>query len=272
MQVSRPVKGFIFNIYMVEDLINYLKSKGIVESETYAKTGSVYLKTTNDLKLRISDHLPSKEKGYASKHLNIVVLHGSNDFIVILNRKLFVYKSMDSLCSFIIDFDRINGSIISELKNDIQSTNELNATIENLKKTIKAKDVELKNGKVAIARQHANISKLKSQLGQKEEILRNELQKEYNSATKKLVQVKLQLNGLTKEVAELKLEVSKKDSHCKTLQKELDTAVELMDDLIQNPEARAYITNSQGKVYYIDNFSQDAAEMLEYIIKNYYSK
>lgn len=272
MQVSRPAKGFIFNIYMVEDLINYLKNKGIVESETYAKTGSIYLKTTNDLKLRISDHLPSKEKGYASKHLNIVVLHGSNDFIVILNRKLFVYKSMDSLCSFIIDFDRINGSIISELKNDIQSTNELNATIENLKKTIKAKDVELKNGKVAIARQRANISKLKSQLGQKEEILRNELQKEYNSATKKLVQVKLQLNGLTKEVAELKLEVSKKDSHCKTLQKELDTAVELMDDLIQNPEARAYITNSQGKVYYIDNFSQDAAEMLEYIIKNYYSK
>jgi uncharacterized UPF0146 family protein len=71
---------------------------------------------------------------------------------------------------------------------------------------------------------------------------------------------------MNEKQAEYKKDIENKDAAIKE-------AAELIESLTTNPELRQMIVNENtGKKYYLDNFTEDAQDMLQELIKNYYSK
>ena len=64
---------------------------------------------------------------------------------------------------------------------------------------------------------------------------------------------------------ELKEQLKEKDAAIKE-------AVELIETLTTDPNARELLYSNKGKKYYLDNFPDEAREMIESIIKEYYDK
>lgn len=73
-------------------------------------------------------------------------------------------------------------------------------------------------------------------------------------------------NALQKNQILLKEGIKEKDAAIKE-------AVDIIEELTTNPEARQLIYNQNTeKTYYLDNFSEDARDMIKELIKEYYGK
>ena len=88
--------------------------------------------------------------------------------------------------------------------------------------------------------------------------------------------MKLKIDTLNSEVSKLKTLNEKQVEYkeiIKRQEEDIKEAAQLLEEVSTNPELREMLYDSHaGKKYYLDNFSEDAQDILKDIIKDYYNK
>ena len=237
---------------MIDKIIKYVQDKlPVIVSESVSTT-SKYIRLSDSGKLvRISDHFGNVKD---SVDITIIIPENSGQFIVVLGFKTFIYNSFQKVCDLIIMYLILEESIFSKesakIKNQAQNINDMKQKIDTL---------------------NAEISKLKtlnSQLSILNKNLSNngietELQKELQ---KKVKRQAAEIKNLNEKQVEYKETIKKQDEDIKE-------AARLLEEVSTNPELREMLYDSNtGKKYYLDNFSEDAQDILKDLISNYYNK
>lgn len=220
---------------MIQKLVEYVTIKVQNLEITESPTNSRYIKV-NGRKIRISDHLGI----YNDKiDISILIPEESSKFIVSIGHKIYLYDTLRQTGDLIINYIRFNSNIFTPYK---ESTHEAYRTKQS---QVDAERCLLKNQyNSEKAELRADISRLSSQI---------------YGLTRKIM-------SMEKENKTLKKEAAIKDDAIKE-------AADIIEDLTTNPEARQLIYNQNTeKTYYLDNFSEDAREMIFELIKEYYSK
>ena len=237
---------------MIDKIIKYVQDKlPVIVSESVSTT-SKYIRLSDSGKLvRISDHFGNVKD---SVDITIIIPENSGQFIVVLGFKTFIYNSFQKVCDLIIMYLILEESIFSKesakIKNQAQNINDMKQNIDTL---------------------NAEISKLKtlnSQLSILNKNLSNngietELQKELQ---KKVKRQAAEIKNLNEKQVEYKETIKKQEEDIKE-------AARLLEEVSTNPELREMLYDSNtGKKYYLDNFSEDAQDILKDLISNYYNK
>ena len=165
--------------------------------------------------------------------VQVIIPEESSKFLVCIGLKVYIYTTIRQVGDFLINYIRINNNIITKVYD------EKKARIQELSETAK----ELKSQLVGTLKIKEDLKAIND----KYEVLKNQYQATCN---KQCV---------------LKEQLKEKDSAIKE-------AAELIEQLY-NPETRELIySEKRDKRYYLDNFSDDVKEMIEELIREYYSK
>ena len=233
---------------MIDKIIRYVQDKLPVIVSESVSTNSKYIRLSDSGKLvRISDHFGNVRD---SVDITIIVPENQGQFIVVLGFKTFIYNSFQKVCDLIIMYLILEEGIFSKeaakIKNQAQNINDMKQKIDTL---------------------NSEVSKLKTLNSQLSILNRN-----------------LSNNGIE---TELQKKVKRQASEIKTLnekhveykeiikrqEEDLKEAAQLLEEVSTNPELREMLYDSHaGKKYYLDNFSEDAQDILKDIIKDYYNK
>ena len=232
---------------IIEALSLKLPIKEVINSQS---TDSKYIKfqIIDSIKsVRVSDHF-----GHAKDNIdiNIIVPRTPKYFIIVCGYDTYIETSFRKTIDFVISYFRIEHGVAQKESSRISNQSEV---INSLK--TKVSELNEENEK---------LSKLNNQLQTLNKNLANSgKESEYK---KKLDRQTSELKRMNEKQAEYKKDIENKDAAIKE-------AAELIESLTTNPELRQMIVNENtGKKYYLDNFTEDAQDMLQELIKNYYSK
>lgn len=165
--------------------------------------------------------------------VQVIIPEESSKFIVCIGLKIYLYNTIKQVGDFLINYIRINNNIISEIYEEKRNRmQELKNSADNLR------------------------AKLTESLKVKEDL---------EDVKSKYEVLKSQYHATCTKQSALKEQLKEKDSAIRE-------AAELIEQLY-DPETRKLIySEKRDKRYYLDNFSDDAREMIEELIKEYYSK
>lgn len=230
---------------MIQKLIDYVKSKVPVSVTESNSTNSRYLKLANKT-IRISDHF-----GHPKEGIDIVVIvpETPKNFIVSIGYKVYCYTSIRKVGDFLISCILIENNVSDKYESKVQ------------------------NQSVEITRLQKQIQELQTL---NKNLIQNSKEVEYkkkcsnqaltiSSMSSKQSEQARQITILQDKQIELKEQLKEKDAAIKE-------AVELIETLTTDPNARELLYSNKGKKYYLDNFPDEAREMIESIIKEYYDK
>lgn len=290
---------------MIQKLIDYVTSKIEDLEVTESDTGSKYLKTTGR-KVRISNHLGMINK---SMDFQVIVPENVPRFIVSVGFKVYIYSSLKQVGDLIVSYIFLNENIYAPYREKrdkearalglatkqnkeelIKVISSLKVEVNNAKNDPKFKEeisrlkTELNNAKTKLASVLAKskdvntlegeIRTLKTELNNKLLFIKSsENVQTINNYKEKLANVSNEVKSLLKHNIEYKKKVKSLEKFIESKDAAIKEAAEIIEELSTNPEARQLIySQSKGKTYYLDNFSKDAREMIEELIKEYYSK
>ena len=233
---------------MIDKIVKYVQDKLPVTVTESLSTNSKYIKFGEGGKqVRISDHFGNIKDNV---DVTIVVPENPGSFIVVMGFKTFIYSSFQKVGDFIVTYlileENVLGKEWTKIKNQSQVIYDMQQKIDSLTSDL------------------TKVKKLNEQL--------QALNKNLASNNKELELRK----KVERQAAEIQI-LNEKQAESKKLIKQKDDAIqeaaELLEDLSTNPELREMIYNSHsGKKYYLDNFTEDAQEILKDLIDNYYSK
>lgn len=233
---------------MIDKIIKYVQDKlPVIVSESVSTT-SKYIRLSDSGKLvRISDHFGNVKD---SVDITIIIPENSGQFIVVLGFKTFIYNSFQKVCDLIIMYLILEEGIFSKeaakIKNQAQNINDMKLKIDTL---------------------NSEVSKLKT-LNSQLSILNRNLS---NNGIETELQKKVK-----RQAAEIKTLNEKQVEYKETIKKQeedIKEAARLLEEVSTNPELREMLYDSNaGKKYYLDNFSEDAQDILKDLISNYYNK
>lgn len=233
---------------MIDKIIKYVQDKlPVVVSESVSTT-SKYIRLSDSGKLvRISDHFGNVKD---SVDITIIIPENSGQFIVVLGFKTFIYNSFQKVCDLIIMYLILEESIFSKesakIRNQAQNINDMKQKIDTL---------------------NAEISKLKT-LNSQLSILNKNLSNNgiETELQKKVKRQAAEIKNLNEKQVEYKETIKRQEEDIKE-------AARLLEEVSTNPELREMLYDSNaGKKYYLDNFSEDAQDILKDLINNYYNK
>lgn len=233
---------------MIDKIIKYVQDKlPVIVSESVSTT-SKYIRLSDSGKLvRISDHFGNVKD---SVDITIIIPENSGQFIVVLGFKTFIYNSFQKVCDLIIMYLILEESIFSKesakIRNQAQNINDMKQKIDTL---------------------NAEISKLKT-LNSQLSILNKNLSNNNieTELQKKVKRQAAEIKNLNEKQVEYKETIKKQEEDIKE-------AARLLEEVSTNPELREMLYDSNaGKKYYLDNFSEDAQDILKDLISNYYNK
>lgn len=233
---------------MIDKIIKYVQDKlPVIVSESVSTT-SKYIRLSDSGKLvRISDHFGNVKD---SVDITIIIPENSGQFIVVLGFKTFIYNSFQKVCDLIIMYLILEESIFSKesakIRNQAQNINDMKQKIDTL---------------------NAEISKLKT-LNSQLSILNKNLSNNNieTELQKKVKRQATEIKTLNEKQVEYKETIKRQEEDIKE-------AARLLEEVSTNPELREMLYDSNaGKKYYLDNFSEDAQDILKDLISNYYNK
>lgn len=233
---------------MIKKLIDYIQSKvpiSIVESNT---TNSQYIKCNNKT-IRISDHF-----GHPKDGIDIVVIipETPKNFIVSIGYKVYCYTSFRKTGDFIVSYILIENNVSDKYETKLQNQSGEIYRLQKLVQDLQYLNKNLMNNNVA-----SKESEYKKKCANQAATI--------TSMNAKQAEQAKQITILQDKQIQLKEELKEKDAAIKE-------AVELIETLTTDPSARELLYSGKGKKYYLDNFPDDAREMIESIIKEYYDK
>lgn len=233
---------------MINRLIKYVEEKLDITVSESVSTNSKYLRLDNSSKIvRISDHFGNIKDNV---DLTIVVPDNVGYFVVVLGFKTFVYTSFQKTADLIVTYLMLEVNIFEKETTKIKNQSQ---TISNMQERINALQAEVNK----LNALNKNLETLNKNL------MRNSKEQELK---KKVEKQAAEIRILNDKQVEAKKIIKQKDD-------DLKEAADLIKELSTNPELREMIYNSSnGKKYYIDNFTKDAQDILDDLIKNYYSK
>ena len=233
---------------MIDKIIKYVQDKlPVVVSESVSTT-SKYIRLSDSGKLvRISDHFGNVKD---SVDITIIIPENSGQFIVVLGFKTFIYNSFQKVCDLIIMYLILEEGIFSKeaakIKNQAQNINDMKLKID----TLNAEVVKLKtlNSQLSILNRNLSNNGIDTEL------------------QKKVKRQAAEIKTLNEKQVEYK-EIIKRQ------EEDIKEAAQLLEEVSTNPELREMLYDSHaGKKYYIDNFSEDAQDILKDLINDYYDK
>ena len=233
---------------MIDKIIKYVQDKlPVIVSESVSTT-SKYIRLSDSGKLvRISDHFGNVKD---SVDITIIIPENSGQFIVVLGFKTFIYNSFQKVCDLIIMYLILEESIFSKevakIKNQAQNINDMKQKID----TLNAEIVKLKtlNSQLSILNKNLSNNGIETEL------------------QKKVKRQAAEIKNLNEKQVEYKETIKRQEEDIKE-------AARLLEEVSTNPELREMLYDSNaGKKYYLDNFSEDAQDILKDLISNYYNK
>ena len=233
---------------MIDKIIKYVQDKlPVIVSESVSTT-SKYIRLSDSGKLvRISDHFGNVKD---SVDITIIIPENSGQFIVVLGFKTFIYNSFQKVCDLIIMYLILEESIFSKeaakIKNQAQNINDMKQKIDTLNSEI----VKLKtlNSQLSILNKNLSNNGIETEL------------------QKKVKRQAAEIKNLNEKQVEYKETIKRQEEDIKE-------AARLLEEVSTNPELREMLYDSNaGKKYYLDNFSEDAQDILKDLINNYYNK
>lgn len=233
---------------MIDKIIKYVQDKLPVIVSESVSTNSKYIRLSDSGKLvRISDHFGNVRDNV---DITIIVPENSGQFIVVLGFKTFIYNSFQKVCDLIIMYLILEEGIFSKeaakIRNQAQSINDMQQKIG----TLNAEVVKLKTLNSQLSILNRNLSN---------NGIETELQKKVKRQT-------TEIKTLHEKQVEYKETIKRQEE-------DLKEAAQLLEEVSTNPELREMLYDSHtGKKYYLDNFSEDAQDILKDIIKDYYNK
>ena len=233
---------------MIDKIIKYVQDKlPVIVSESVSTT-SKYIRLSDSGKLvRISDHFGNVKD---SVDITIIIPENSGQFIVVLGFKTFIYNSFQKVCDLIIMYLILEESIFSKesakIRNQAQNINDMKQKIDTLNSEI----VKLKtlNSQLSIFNKNLSNNGIETEL------------------QKKVKRQAAEIKNLNEKQVEYKETIKRQEEDIKE-------AARLLEEVSTNPELREMLYDSNaGKKYYLDNFSEDAQDILKDLISNYYNK
>lgn len=232
---------------MIDKIVRYVQDKLPVIVSESVSTNSKYLRLSDSGKLvRISDHFGNVKDAV---DITIIVPENSGQFIVVLGFKTFIYNSFQKVCDLIIMYLILEEGIFSKeatkIKNQAQNINDMKLKIDTLNNEVN------------------KLKTLNSQLSILNKNLSHNIETELQ---KKVKRQAAEIKTLNEKQVEYK-EIIKRQ------EEDIKEAAQLLEEVSTNPELREMLYDSHaGKKYYLDNFSEDAQDILKDIIKDYYNK
>lgn len=237
---------------MIDKIIRYVQDKLPVIVSESVSTNSKYIRLSDSGKLvRISDHFGNVRD---SVDITIIIPENSGQFIVVLGFKTFIYNSFQKVCDLIIMYLILEEGIFSKetakIKNQAQNINDMKLKIDTLNSEVSK--LKTLNSQLSILNRNLSNNGIET-----------ELQKELQ---KKVKRQAAEIKTLNEKQVEYK-EIIKRQ------EEDIKEAAQLLEEVSTNPELREMLYDSHaGKKYYLDNFSEDAQDILKDIIKDYYNK
>ena len=233
---------------MIDKIVRYVQDKLPVIVSESVSTNSKYIRLSDSGKLvRISDHFGNVRD---SVDITIIIPENSGQFIVVLGFKTFIYNSFQKVCDLIIMYLILEEGIFSKeaakIKNQAQNINDMKLKID----TLNAEVVKLKtlNSQLSILNRNLSNNGIDTEL------------------QKKVKRQAAEIKTLNEKQVEYK-EIIKRQ------EEDIKEAAQLLEEVSTNPELREMLYDSHaGKKYYIDNFSEDAQDILKDLINDYYDK
>ena len=233
---------------MIDKIVRYVQDKLPVIVSESVSTNSKYIRLSDSGKLvRISDHFGNVKDAV---DITIIVPENQGQFIVVLGFKTFIYNSFQKVCDLIIMYLILEESIFSKesakIRNQAQNINDMKQKID----TLNAEVVKLKtlNSQLSILNRNLSNNGIETEL------------------QKKVKRQATEIKTLNEKQVEYK-EIIKRQ------EEDIKEAAQLLEEVSTNPKLREMLYDSHtGKKYYIDNFSEDAQDILKDIIKDYYNK
>lgn len=233
---------------MIDKIIRYVQDKLPVIVSESVSTNSKYIRLSDSGKLvRISDHFGNVKD---SVDITIIIPENSGQFIVVLGFKTFIYNSFQKVCDLIIMYLILEEGIFSKeaakIKNQAQNINDMKQKID----TLNAEVVKLKtlNSQLSILNRNLSNNSIDTEL------------------QKKVKRQAAEIKTLNEKQVEYKETIKRQEEDIKE-------AAQLLEEVSTNPELREMLYDSNaGKKYYLDNFSEDAQDILKDLISNYYNK
>lgn len=232
---------------MIDKIVRYVQDKLPVIVSESVSTNSKYIRLSDSGKLvRISDHFGNVKDAV---DITIIVPENQGQFVVVLGFKTFIYNSFQKVCDLIIMYLILEEGIFSKeatkIKNQAQNINDMKLKIDTLNNEV------------------SKLKTLNSQLSILNKNLSHNIETELQ---KKVKRQATEIRTLNEKQVEYKETIKRQEE-------DLKEATQLLEEVSTNPELREMLYNSHtGKKYYLDNFSEDAQDILKDIIKDYYNK
>lgn len=232
---------------MIDKIVRYVQDKLPVIVSESVSTNSKYIRLSDSGKLvRISNHFGNVKDAV---DITIIVPENSGQFVVVLGFKTFIYNSFQKVCDLIIMYLILEEGIFSKeatkIKNQAQNINDMKLKIDTLNNEV------------------SKLKTLNSQLSILNKNLSHNIETELQ---KKVKRQATEIKTLNEKQVEYK-EIIKRQ------EEDIKEATQLLEEVSTNPELREMLYDSHaGKKYYLDNFSEDAQDILKDIIKDYYNK
>ena len=211
---------------------NWILENSTLKLSESKSTDSIYL-VSNDIKIRISDHIQGSACHNIRFDISIFIPEESDKYIVSIGYKIYIYNTLQEVKSLLTSMFRLNNGIPES-----SISKAVNKQID--------KNKELSN-QIAILSKKKN--KYKSRIGslEKKASAYRKLQKVYNKKVTECQKLELRCNSLLNDNLEAK---------------------DIISELQDNPEARKVIQIKEKK-YYLDNFPNDIQELLKDAISYY---
>lgn len=211
---------------------NWILENSTLKLSESKSTDSIYL-VSNDIKIRISDHIQGSACRNIRFDISIFIPEESDKYIVSIGYKIYIYNTLQEVKSLLTSMFRLNNGIPES-----SISKAVNKQID--------KNKELSN-QIAILSKKNN--KYKSRIGslEKKASAYRKLQKVYNKKVTECQKLELRCNSLLNDNLEAK---------------------DIISELQDNPEARKVIQIKEKK-YYLDNFPNDIQELLKDAISYY---
>jgi DNA repair ATPase RecN len=204
-----------------------------------APTGSVYLYYKGKARVRISNHVTSN---YRKDRIDVVYIEDNNHYVVFINRFAHYFSSYQKVGDLLI----YHFYSLSKL--------EENDDFEAQYKQLKLEYDSLQNNTVN------EIDSLKKQLADAEK------------QDKKVSEYKRIMKEQEQRASKYKETIASLEEDKKELEADCEEAANLLQTMLDDPNARTMLTNKEGKKYFIDNFPEDVQSVLTDVIKEYYGK
>lgn len=233
---------------MIDKIVRYVQDKLPVIISESVSTNSKYIRLSDSGKLvRISDHFGNVRDNV---DITVIVPENSGQFIVVLGFKTFIYNSFQKVCDLIIMYLILEEGIFSKeatkIKNQAQSINDMKLKIDTLNNEVSK--LKTLNSQLSILNRNLSNNGIETEL------------------QKKVKRQAAEIKTLNEKQVEYKETIKRQEEDIKE-------ATQLLEEVSTNPELREMLYDSHaGKKYYIDNFSEDAQDILKDLINDYYNK